>query len=933
MKCKKLFWVIVLIFYCVNFLQSQELNTPLPIDSNVTIGKLENGLTYYIRYNKKPEQRAELRLAVNAGSILEDDDQKGLAHLAEHMAFNGTKNFKKQELVDYLESIGMRFGPELNAYTSFDETVYMLTIPTDKDSIVQKAFQVLEDWAFNVSYDLVEIDKERGVVIEEWRLGRGAEMRMIDKQFPILFKDSRYAERLPIGKKEILESFPHDRLIQFYKDWYRPELMAVVAVGDFDKSKIERLIKKHFSNISSGRIIKSRPIFTVPDHKEPLFAIASDSEATMSRVGIYYKHPLEKENTVGNLKKGFIRELYDEMLNNRLNELTIQADPPFLYGFSASRRFVRTKDIYMLSSAVKDNGIERGLDALLTEAERVRRFGFTASELERQKTDLLRKKEQAFNERDKTESRNFVYQYVDNFLSEEPIPGIENEYTLCKVLIPTITLDEVNKLASERITDDNRVVMVNAPQKQGVKIPIEQELLSTFTAVSKKEITAYEDKVSNEPLVEAPLLPATVVEEKEMKEIGVIEWKLSNGVRVILKPTDFKNDEILFTAFSPGGSSLVNDKNHIAALTAPQIMQECGVGNFDQITLQKMLQGKIVNVYPYINEYEEGFGGSCSPKDVETMLQLIYLYFTAPRLDSTAYLSYQDKIKGYLQNRSLRPETAFEDTVQVTLAQYHFRVRPWNVTMVDEFNLQNSYNIFRDRFADASDFTFVLDGAFKTEEIKPVVLTYLGGLPSKQQKENWKDVGITQAKGVIAKTVKKGIEPKSQVRMVFTGSFEWTRENRHAIQSMTSVLRIKLREALREEKGGTYGVGVSASTYKIPKPQYRISVSWGCSPDRVDELEKTAMEQIDSLKKYGVSDIYITKVKESQRREREVSLKENRFWLNSLQSAYTYNEDPLDILKYDQLIEKVSSDLVQQVAQKYFDMNNYIKVEQYPADK
>jgi len=463
--------------------------------------------------------------------------------------------------------------------------------------------------------------------------------------------------------------------------------------------------------------------------------------------------------------------------------------------------------------------------------------------------------------------------------------------------------------------------------------PTQEILLNVFETASKKDIIAYEDKVSTLPLVADPPAPVTTVQEIVMKDLGVTEWKLSNGVRVVLKPTDFKNDQILLSAISPGGNSLVNDKDYISASTATSIIQESGLANFDQITLQKMLQGKIVNLSPYIGELEEGFSGNAAPQDFETMLQLIYQYFNSPRLDSVAFLSYKERMKGFLHNRSARPESAFEDTLLVTLAQYHNRRKPWTEATLDEINPQSAYSIFKNRFEDASDFTFIITGAFKPEEIKPLVLTYLGGLPSKNRKESWQDVGISPPTGVISKSVKKGIEQKSQVRIVFTGPFDWSRENRHALQSMVSVMRIKLREAIREEKGGTYGVSVMASTSQFPKPEYRITVTWGCAPDRVQELIQTAMGQIDSLRNYPVTDIYITKVKETQRREREVSLKENRFWSSSLQFAYSNFEDPMDILRYDELIEKVNSDYVQKTAQKYFDMKNYVEVVLYPENK
>ena len=904
---------------------AQDLDKPLPTDSNITIGKIDNGITYYIRYNKKPEKRAELRLAVNAGSILESDGQLGLAHFVEHMGFNGTRNFKKQQLVNFMESIGMRFGPEVNAYTSFDETVYILTIPTDSTHIIERAFDILEDWSHFVAFEGEEIDKERGVIIEEWRLGRGAEMRMFDKQLPIILKDSRYAERLPIGNKKTLETFKHDTLRQFYQTWYRPDLIAVVAVGDFDKSTVEQLIRKHFSAIVRPSTELKRPAYPVPDNEEPLFAIATDPEATSSRITIYHKQEVIPEKTVGDYRKKLVGWLYNGMLNNRLNELTRQSDPPFLGAFSQHGSFVRTKDAYSLGAVVKNNGIEHGLEVLLTEAARVRTFGFTKTEFDREKKSMLRQMEQAFNERDKTESASFADEYVRNFLTAEPIPGIESEFEMQKRLLPTITLEEVNKLAGEWITERNRVIAVNAPEKQDVHVPSRDELTKVFAAVAKKEITPYVDRASTQPLVPTPPKGAIVAEQSEINELGITEWRLSNGVRVILRPTDFKNDEVLFTAFSPGGTSLVPDKDYTAASTATSVIQEGGAGAFDLITLQKMLAGKIVQVSPYIGELNEGLSGSASPADLETMFQLIYLYCTSPRMDSTAFQSFKTRMKGFIQNRSARPESAFEDTVQVTMTQHNFRRRPISEAILDEMNLQTSFNVYRDRFADASDFTFVFVGAFKPPALEPLVKTYLAGLPSLSRNETWRDLGITPPTGFIDKNVKKGIEPKSSVRMVFTGPFSWSAKERYAMNSLAGVLRIKLREALREEKGGTYGVTVSGTPAHYPRPEYRITISFGCAPERVEELTKTALEQVDSVKHFGTTTDYVNKVKEIQRRERETNLKENRFWLNTLQFYYANAEDPKQLLEYDALIDKLSTETVHKAAQKYLEMKNYAR--------
>ncbi len=928
----------ILIFSLNTNLQSQskdvalELKRTLPLDPKITTGKLKSGLTYYIRENKKPENRAELRLAVNAGSVLEDDDQQGLAHFLEHMAFNGTKNFAKQEIVDYLESIGMRFGPDINAYTSFDETVYMLQVPTDSAEILETAFQILEEWAHNVTFDLAEIEKERGVVVEEWRLGRGADARMLDKQLPVLFHGSRYAKRLPIGQKEVLETAPREAFSRFYENWYRPDLMAVIAVGDFKKTDIEKLIQNHFSKIKSPKNQRERQLFPVPDHTESLFAIASDPEADNTSVGLYFKQDLTEQQTHAAYRDLLIENLYNSILNNRLEELLQTAEPPFLYGFSSKASFIRSKDFYFLGAAVKEDGVPKGLETLLTEALRVRQHGFTQTELDREKAEMLRGIEQAYNERDKTESVQFADEYIRNFLEKEPVPGIEYEFELYQKFLPTIQLADVNRLASQWITDGNRVVLVSAPEKKGVAIPAENELSSVFESVKQIEIQPYVDEVSDQPLVASQPAPGEVADEKAIAELGLTEWTLSNGVRVILKPTDFKNDQIIFTAFSPGGHSLISDPNYVAAVTASSLIQEGGLDGFDQIALQKKLAGKIVNVSPWINELQEGLSGNASPQDVETLFQLIYLYFTAPRKDSTAFLSFQSRIKGFIRNRGASPDAAYQDTIQVTMANYHFRARPWIESLLDEMNLETSFHIYRDRFADASDFTFVLVGNFDPAVIKPLAQMYLGGLPAIKRDENWKDVGVDAPKGVIDKLVKKGVEPKSRVTMIFTGPFAWNRQNTYELNSMTEVLDIKLREVLREDMGGTYGVGVWPSVARYPDEKYSVNISFGCAPERVNELTAAVFQQIDSLKSYGTTEKYLTKVKESQRRKRETDLKENGFWLNVLRSYYEYQDDPKEILYYENKVENLKLEAIQQTAQRYFNTENYVNVVLLPEN-
>ncbi len=895
----------------------------LTVDPKIHTGTLANGLRYYIRENGKPEQRAELRLVVNAGSILEDEDQQGLAHFAEHMAFNGTRRFPKQALVDYLESIGMRFGPDVNAYTSFDETVYMLQVPTDSTAVFEKGFEILSEWSQHLTFDTDEVDKERGVVIEEWRLRRGAGQRMRDKLYPDLFRGSRYADRLPIGKKELLETFDHATLRQFYAEWYRPDLMAVVAVGDFDVDSVQVLIKRHFGPIQRPEIDVDRVVWPVPDHDETIVNIVTDPEASRLSVSVIYKQPLQPQESVEDYRRSLVGGLYNGMLNQRLQELARQEDPPFLGASSGQGRWVRSKEVYFLGAGVREGGIERGLDALLTEAARVSQHGFTTSELIRQKARSLRSIEQIYRERDKSRSRGFASEYIRNFLTDEPIPGIEREYELYQTLIPTITLAEVNGIATTWIKDHSRVLSIQMPEKEGLKVPSEAELLAVLAKVEAGVVEPYVDDVTDLPLVETPPSPGSVVTASAVPQIEVTEWTLSNGVRVLMRPTDFKNDEILFTGWSPGGISLVEDEDHVAATSAVTVLREGGIGPFSLVQLQKKLAGKVVRLSPQLSALGEGLRGSASPEDLETLFQLIYLSFTAPRADSTAFNAWVARTRGRLENRDASPRTAYNDTIRVTMSQYHPRSRPWTLELLDEADLQKSLEIYRDRFADASDFTFLFVGNFEPETIRPLVETYLGGLPALNRDEIWVDRKVRPPKGVIQKTVHRGIEPKSTTRVVFTGPFEWNWQNRYDLNAVASAFRIKLREVLREDLSGTYGVRVGASRTREPVGGYALSIGFGCDPERAEELREVLFTQIDSLKQVGLDQTYIDKVKEIQRRSRETDLKENSYWLNTLRFYYSNDEDPTNILRAEEKIDGLTMEAVKAAANQYFDTTNY----------
>ena len=914
--------------------QAPALTQKLPIDPQITIGKFPNGLSYYIRANKKPEKRAELRLVVKTGSVLEDDDQQGLAHFVEHMAFNGTKNFPKLEIVQFIESLGMRFGADLNAYTAFDETVYMLQVPTDKPETMLRAMQVLEDWAHNVTLDPAEIEKERGVIMEEWRLGRGAYARINDKLFPLLLKGSRYADRLPIGKPEIIRGAKPERLKKFYTDWYRPDLMAVVAVGDFDKAAVEKLITKHFASIPAVKTPRPRPTNEIPDRPGTTYAIATDKEMTSTVVGLTNILPLRVTGSVGAYRQQIVDHLFSGMLSARFSELTQKADAPFLYAGAGRAIFLgRTREAASLNAQVKEDGIERGLEALLVEAERVSRFGFTATELEREKQNTLRYYEQAAAEKENVESASRAAEYIRNFLENEPLPSLDDEYALHQRFLPQITVDEINKLAKEWFPDSNRLVVVTAPEKSGLVIPDEAKLAAVIKDASAKELKPFVDMAAGAALLERIPTPGTIAKTVVKDAIGITEWELSNGVKVVLKPTTFKEDEVLFRATSPGGTSLVSDQEFIPASSASQVIGASGVGKFSAIDLQKVLAGKVASAGPYIGELEEGLSGGSSRKDLETMFQLIYLRFTQPRADPTVFGAQMVQMKALLANQSAMPEFAFSETLIKALFQDHPRRRVWTPATIAEWNLDKSMAFYQDRFADASDFTFTLVGSFDLPTIKPLVERYLGALPSIRRKETWKDVGVQTPQGVIEKKVEKGIEPKSQAAIIFTGPFEYDQANAVAIGAMTELLQTRLLEKLREDLGGTYSITVSPEYQRIPKQEYSVTIQFGSDPERSEELVKRVFQEIEDLKANGPTVKQLNDVKEALLRGFETSSKQNNFLLSQISLKYQVGEDPASIWQLPELYKKLDAATIKQAAKTYLNTNNFVRVTLLPEKK
>jgi len=905
------------------------MDAKLPFSSEIRTGKLENGMHYYIRKNATPENRIELRLAVDAGSMQEDDDQQGLAHFVEHMAFNGTTNFEKNDLINFLEKTGVRFGADLNAYTSFDETVYMLQLPTDKEGLVDKGLLVMSDWATGITFATEEIDKERGVIQSEWRTGLGASERMRHVWWPKVFYNTRYADRLPIGLMDIIQNAPHDRFRRFYKDWYRPNLQAIIVVGDLDVDEMEKKIKEKFNGLKNPETPREKKLYEVPNHKETFVAIATDKEATGISIQLYTKHEAEKINTLDDYRTSLMHQLYNSMMSSRFDEIAQQNDAPFNSAGAGYGNFVRSKDAYYSSAQAKEDGILGSLNILLRENQRVLQHGFTDTELARQKLALEKLAERQYKERDKSRSSNLAMECVYHFLNDAPLFGAEKEMQLVKEFLPSIKLEEINQLAKDWIKEENRAVVVTAPDKESVKLPTEEEIRKVLATAKDLKPEAYKDKFLDMPLMEKTPTAGKVVDTKKVTkdDLAITEYTLSNGVRVILKPTDFKNDQILLTAYSPGGHSLYDDKDFVTAQNAANIVDEAGLGAFDQIALEKKLTGATVQIGPYIGEMYEGFSGSSSVEDFETMLKLVHLYGTNPRKDKESFTRVMDQTKEQLRNLSANPMLYFQSEIQKIKTNNHPRRKAVpSEEDIEKIDFERVHEIYNDRFSDFSDFTFVLVGNFEPEKIKSQLELYLGSLPSTNRKEQGKDVGVQYPTQTNTSNLKKGLAPQANVYMGFVQEDEWSQEKAYHVSSMSKVLSIMVRENLREDKGGVYSPYVGGGMSKEPKGVSDVTVFFQCAPEDVETLVEAVKEEIKSLQENGPSDENFNKIRETQRRSRESDLEKNRFWLNTLTSYYRTDRDLEQIKGYDQLVEKLTKEDIQKAAKQFLDLEKSIIV-------
>ena len=916
---------------------------PLPFDPTVVRGTLGNGLSYYIRHNEEPRGRAQLSLVVKAGSVLEEEEQRGLAHFVEHMAFNGTERFAKQQIVDYLESIGSTFGADLNAQTGYDSTMYFLEIPTDDPDILESAFQILSDWAYAITLSPDEVELERGVILEEWRLFQGFGSRFQTNLSPLLFGSSRYAERSPIGLTDVIETAPVEQLRAYYERWYRPELMAVVAVGDFDTELIEAKLRRHFAPPPEGEASQeraavadptSRPSFDIPDNDAPLVDVFTDPEAPVTQLILVRKVAPDTGQDLSAFRRGVAQRLAFMMLNARLFERGQMADPPYLGAGAGRGAFVEPLDIATFSLQVEQDGVERGFAALLEELQRAGQHGFTDSELAREKVNLLSSVERVYTQRDQQRSGQLAGSYRDHFLSGTPVPGIEAEWELYQEVLPEVSLAEIGDAAAYWTQPGNTVLLVLGPEAIDPTggSALAAALRTQLEGADALTVEPYTDTFDDVPLLATLPTPGSITAEEHIESIDAVRWTLSNGITVIAKQTDFRDDEVRFSAFSPGGHSLVADADHVSALFAAALVSGSGVGLHDSVTLGKLLAGKRVSVSPYIGELFEGLNGSASPEDLETLFQLVTLYATDPRLDPAYFSTYEARLRSVAETRPSQPDAVLFDTVSTVLSQDHFRRRPLTLELLEELSLERAEAVYADRFADLGDATFVFVGAFDWADLRSLTATYLASLPTTGRAEQWRDVGADPPEGVENLVVRSGIEPRANTVWVFAGDAEWSGGEALTLRVAGEVLGIRLRERVREQLGGTYSISVSANARLLPDPEYQVAIIFGSDPSRAEELVAEVAVELEWLRAGG-EQRYLDTVKELLRTSREEQLRDNGFWLNGILGATQRGEPLTEINRFDESLEALTLGQVAAAARRYLPEDRYVRVVLLPEDE
>lgn len=901
-----------------------DLNKALPVDPSIKIGKMENGMYYFIKKNAKPENRAHFRLVIKTGAVDEDKDQDGLAHFCEHMAFNGTKNFPKNELINSLQRTGIKFGADLNASTGKEVTMYELPIPLDNEALLKDAFKILEDWAANVSYDSDQIDGERGVIMAEWRQRNNPSMRAMLENNKTIYYNSKYGTTSIIGDTAILQNFKHDVIRRYYKEWYRPNLMAIIAVGDFEPAKMEKMILEHFAHLKNPDNIRPKQKFDIPMHKEVLATVASDKELTTELSGVVFKLPKANSQTIGGLKSEIQDAIFSIIMQQRFAEIAKKANSPFLQA-GAFARNAEGGIKEMRSLAVNKPGEgKKGFEAVMDEVVRVYKHGITQSELDRAKTMILAEEEKLYNEKNTRSSDRFVDDITEYFTDNDALIDIENEYKIVNEITKELSLDEINKSIKNMIAQENCVIFANLVDN-GKQLAKADEYKSIFTSAFNKNVDAYKDVASNAVLFDKKPVAGKITKETKLDKIDAIEYTLSNGAKVIAKKTNFKDDEIIFGSTSQGGFSLYDKQDLISASDADNIISYCGIDKYDAVSFSKMLAGKKAGLSPYINYINEGMYGGSSKKDLEVLMQLIHLYHQYPRKNNEDFTNFIEKNKGMIASRSNNPDEIFRDSIKAIQNAYHPVFMPNTIEKLSKYKLDNAMQVYKERFANAGDFTYVFVGDFEYNDLKTLLEKYVASLPSQQTKEKWNDLGIRKPAKAKKCSIVKGNQDRSHVRLIINGDFAYNTKNVYELQSAVEMLELKVLESIREDKGGVYSPNVAVVMEKYPSASYSINIDFVTQPERVQEMISTVKSVMEDIKKNEDKDAAM-KVKKAQEKDKDVTLKDNNFWFGSILESLNNQESPSDLLKYFEYVNTLDAKTIKNTAKKYFNTNNMIEV-------
>ena len=913
-----LFFMVIAPF----FISAQDmLEQAVPVDPAIKMGKLENGMTYFIRRNQEPKERVSFYMIQNVGALLENDNQNGLAHFLEHMAFNGTKHYPGKGFLDYLEKNGVAFGRNINAYTSFNETVYNLSdVPSTREGLIDSCLLVLNDWSNYLLLTDEEIDLERGVISEEWRTRRNAGFRMRSQWFPVVFEGSKWAERDVIGDLDIIKNFDYETLRSFYHDWYRTDLQAIAVVGDIDVDQVEAKVKELFSKIPAVEQATPRPSFEIPEHEETKFVLATDKEATNSNISIYIKHKgvAPEDKNIGYLRDDYIATLFNQMSGERISELLQKGDPPFINGSVQIGGFVRGYDAAFITATANPDKEDEVLKAIYTEAQRIVRHGFTEGELNRAKVNLLTSMESAYKQRDKISNEQYVRGIKNYFLEGEPLTDAEFDWQFGQAILETITLADVNKLATDMIVDKNRAMVITGPDS-GVKHLTKEEALTILSEVENSTIEPYEDSAEAASLIEEELPGAEIISTKKLEDLDAVEWKLANNATVVFKHADYEKDEVSVRAFSPGGNSLLPADDLQAASMLTQFIGSFGVGEFDAIALRKILTGKQASVAASLGNLTEGFNGSSTPKDFETMMQLLYLQFNNPRFDEEAYNALKSRYVAYLQNMANNPKKIMSDSLSLIATNYHERTKLMSATMFDEIDFAQMEELFNDRFKDAGDFTFFIVGNIEEELAKEMASKYIGSLKDLPEEEKWVDHKVRMPKGKTEKKIEVPLQTeKGTVNILIRKELAYSPISNVELNVLKSILRLRYTEEVREKEGGTYGVGVGASSNQYPYERKTLQINFDTDPEKADYLKSIIFREIEKIVAEGPTQEDLDKVVLNMKKERAQAKEHNKYWMNTLYNTYYHGINFDATENFDAILDGLTTAQMQEFTKAFY---------------